>query len=80
MPSIHTLMHAYTIMQGTLLTLFPLHFFFIFLYYTDVGSATFVLLSYLVLPCHTVARLRHLHALAILQAGSAVLGHTVLVE
>ena len=36
--------------QGLLLSLHPLHFFFIFLYYTDVGSTFFVLAAYLVSP------------------------------
>ena len=31
-----------------MVTLFPLHFFFAFLYYTDVGSTLFVLAAYLV--------------------------------
>lgn len=35
-------------LQAWLLVLFPLHFFFHFLYYTDVGSLTFVVASYLV--------------------------------
>ena len=35
-------------LQALLLMLFPLHFFFHFLYYTDVGSLTFVLAAYLV--------------------------------
>jgi len=45
------------ILQAWLVMLFPLHFFFHFLYYTDVGSLTFVIASYLVSPfclqaCH----------------------------
>lgn len=35
-------------MQALLMVLFPLHFFFHFLYYTDVGSLMFVLSAYLV--------------------------------
>ena len=35
-------------MQGWLIIFFPLHFFFQFLYYTDVGSVTFVIAAYLV--------------------------------
>ena len=35
-------------LQALLMVLFPLHFFFHFLYYTDVGSITFVLSAYLV--------------------------------
>ncbi len=34
--------------QAWMLVLFPLHFFFHFLYYTDVGSLTFVVAAYLV--------------------------------
>ena len=34
-----------------LLCLFPLHFFFHFLFYTDVGSVAFVLAAYLVRKC-----------------------------
>ena len=34
--------------QAATLTLLPTHFFFIFLYYTDVGSLTLVLAAYLV--------------------------------
>ena len=33
------------------MSLHPLHFFFIFLYYTDVGSTFFVLAAYQVSPC-----------------------------
>jgi hypothetical protein len=33
--------------QAAVLTLLPTHFFFIFLYYTDVGSLTLVLAAYL---------------------------------
>lgn len=36
------------VLQAWLLLLFPLHFFFHFLYYTDVGSLLFVVASYLV--------------------------------
>lgn len=50
-------------MQAWLIFLFPLHFFFHFLYYTDVGSVTFVVAAYLVslavpilLPFLTVPR------------------------
>ena len=32
------------------MSLHPLHFFFTFLFYTDVGSTFFVLAAYLVLP------------------------------
>ena len=35
-------------MQAWLMFFFPLHFFFHFLYYTDVGSVTFVVAAYLV--------------------------------
>ena len=35
-------------MQAWLMFFFPLHFFFHFLYYTDVGSVTFVVGAYLV--------------------------------
>ena len=35
-------------MQAWLIFFFPLHFFFHFLYYTDVGSVTFVIAAYLV--------------------------------
>lgn len=38
------------LLQGLLVSLHPLHFFFIFLFYTDVGSTFFVLAAYLVSP------------------------------
>ena len=37
-----------TALQGVMVTLYPLHAFFAFLYYTDVGSTLCVLASYLV--------------------------------
>lgn len=38
--------------QAATLTLLPTHFFFIFLFYTDVGSLTLVLAAYLVRFAH----------------------------
>lgn len=49
-----------------LVVLFPLHFFFHFLYYTDVGSLTFVMASYL-------ACLKHRYKVSAVLAGWAVL-------
>ncbi len=37
-------------MQALVALLLPTHFFYAFIYYTDVGSVTFVLASYLVSP------------------------------
>ena len=44
----HATLAALCAVQSLALTLFPLHFFFHFLFYTDVGSVTFTLAAYLV--------------------------------
>ncbi|KAL0023149.1 hypothetical protein WJX77_007277 [Trebouxia sp. C0004] len=57
---------AFCTEMAWLVVLFPLHFFFHFLYYTDVGSLTFVMASYL-------ACLKHRYQVSALLAGWAVL-------
>ena len=47
-PRRHATLAALCAVQSLALTLFPLHFFFHFLFYTDVGSVTFTLAAYLV--------------------------------
>lgn len=44
----HATLAALCAVQSLALTLFPLHFFFHFLFYTDVGSLTVTLAAYLV--------------------------------
>lgn len=39
------------LLQATVLSLYPLHFFFVPLYYTDVGALTWLLLAYVVRCC-----------------------------
>ena len=46
----HRWLNTAVLGQGLLMSLHPLHFFFTFLFYTDVGSTFFVLAAYLVLP------------------------------
>ena len=47
------------LLQALLIVLFPLHFFFHFLFYTDVGSLMFVLSAYLV-RTHTTNAQTHM--------------------
>ncbi|KAK9789925.1 hypothetical protein WJX73_006242 [Symbiochloris irregularis] len=57
---------SYAMLMAVTLTLFPLHFFFIFFYYTDVGSLTFTMAGYL-------AALHKRSFLAAALAGASVL-------
>eukprot|EP00884_Botryococcus_braunii_P015445 jgi/Botrbrau1/2584/Bobra.145_1s0012.1 len=57
---------GYASLLAALVVLFPIHFFFIFLYYTDVGSLLFVLLA-------SLACRRRLYRLSALAAAVAVL-------
>lgn len=46
-------------MQALVAMLLPTHFFYAFIYYTDVGSVTFVLASYLVSMTRLIVFLAH---------------------